>query len=187
MRVGVGCSGKCTYCTIRDTRGANYELSSKELLAEFVCNDDIVFITDSISKEQLVSLCSMADKHNKMVSFRNVEPHVANACSKELLNLASKGLLKVFHSPIQSINKKVLKEFGRSHVEVDKLLKLISNLMRFNVCSATNIITDYKDYDNDSDHAHVKSLFDYVSYNIYWDGIWDEAKAEERFDMYINS
>jgi len=28
-------------------------------------------------------------------------------------------------------------------------------------------------------------MFDYVSWNPYWDGIWDRQKAEERYKKYI--
>jgi hypothetical protein len=50
---------------------------------------------------------------------------------------------------------------------------------------ATNIIIDYKNFSQD--FRKIYAFYDYVSWNPLWDGVWNRAKAEERFDKYITS
>jgi len=52
LRIGVGCKGKCKYCTIRTTRGSYYELNESD--AEFkIIDKDIVLISDNPTAEQI--------------------------------------------------------------------------------------------------------------------------------------
>lgn len=97
LKIGAGCHGKCKYCTIRDTRGESYETDAYLQVAEFLANDDIVLISDSSTVKQIKDWCHIAERYNKPISMRNVEPQVAMACTKDLLDLADKGLLKIFH------------------------------------------------------------------------------------------
>jgi len=156
LRIGVGCNKKCSYCTIRHTRGAAYELDIKKLLNEFVNHEDIVLIADSPSVEQIQAWCHLSIALNKKISIRNIEPTTAVDCEEEISILIEKNLLDVLHCPIQSNNVEVLKDMKRdnnfttSYIQFVKQIKASSiyycrnNSTKF----ATNIIVDYKDFPN---------------------------------------
>lgn len=178
FRIGVGCSQKCTYCSIRYTRGDPYQLIS---LDEFSMADNIVLIADSPSVEQVEFWIDKAISLGKRISIRNIEPHVFLKTFESIRKLAESGLLHILHCPVQASSKEVLDDMGRSYRAVCEVLEKIYLLD--GVIKATNIIVDYKDYDNDFDDIY--RVFDYVSWNPYWDGIWDRSKAEEKFLKYF--
>lgn len=184
LRIGKGCPFNCTYCTIRKTRGSfeKYE-NHKKLIEEFLKFDDTLLIADSPTQDQVKEWCSIAEKYSKQISIRNVEPSVAIRCKKEILNLASKGLLKIFHSPIQSNSEGILKDMNRDVKSTMETIKLAKKLKEKNVYIATNVIIDYKGIKQDL--KQVYELYDYVSWNPYWDGKWGKKKAEERFEKYL--
>jgi ribosomal protein S12 methylthiotransferase len=185
LRIGKGCSFNCTYCTIRITRGKHeiYNIDER-LIEEFLSNEDVVLIADSPTEQQIKDWCNLAIDKNKSISIRNIEPQVAIHCIAELTAVAKKGLLKIFHCPIQSANPDVLKDMGR-HVDATlDLIEFAKLLKSFGVIIATNIIIDYKDFPNNSESLYA--IYDYVSWNPLWNGIWDRKKAEERFRKYLN-
>jgi len=97
--------------------------------------------------------------------------------------MAKKGLLDTIHIPIQSTNNEVLMDMGRETMPVfDILTFLIPSMKKAGVFTATNIIIDYKDYPNNMD---VYDIFDYVSYNPYWNNIWNIDKAKNRYNYYL--
>ena len=60
----------------------------------------------------------------------------------------------------------------------------VHELKELGVILATNIIIDYKNFQNPN-MEELKRLFDYISWNPYWDGVWNREKAEARFAAYI--
>lgn len=190
LKVGAGCHGKCKYCTIRDTRGETYLTDAYLQVKEFLDHADegVVIISDSPTAQQIKDWCHIAGRYKKPISFRNVEPQIANLCMDELLELAHKKLLKIFHCPIQSNDVDVLRAMNRNVDETLRFIDAAQELRTQGVIVATNIIIDYKvngkiirnmpeDWLNDN--------FDYWSWNPYFDGKWDREKAEERFKEYI--
>ena len=182
LRISVGCSQSCTYCTIRTTRGKPYELETEKLEKEFLSHENGLLIADSPSVKQLTEWCLLAEKHNKPMSIRNIEPHTASEMAADLLRLAERGLLKVFHCPVQSSDAEVLKDMRRSPQKTFGAIDLMRQLKAAGVVTATNIIIDYKNFPNPSLPSGV---FDYVSWNPYWAGSWDRKTAEERFARYL--
>lgn len=189
LRIGVGCKNKCAYCTIRITRGICYELNPQ--INEFLENDNILLNADSPSAELLKEWIKIAIQYNKPISIRNVEPQIAIEIENELIDLSDMGLLNVFHMPVQSTDVNVLKDMNRNPELTLKAIEMVKKLDAF---LATNIIVDYKDFPNpDMDlktwdnSKKIKGLemFDYISWNPYWDGIWDRENAEQRFEKYI--
>ena len=186
LKIGAGCHGKCTYCTIRDTRGPSYHLTPAQQEQEFLDHDDVVLICDSPSPEQINGWIDIAIKHNKPISFRNVEPPIANICMNNLFKLAEKGLLKIFHCPIQSIHEEALRKMNRNVKATFEYINNAQKLHDMGVFVATNIIIDYVENDNDyNTQSFMRDFFDYVSWNPYFDGNFDMKKAEERFNHYI--
>lgn len=193
IKIGAGCNGACKYCTIRDTRGGYYEKNAYLQVKEFLNAEDgkdIVFVSDSPTAEQITDWCHIARRFKKRVSFRNVEPNVANRCVSPLFELAKDGLLNTLHVPIQSNNPVILKAMNR---DVDATIFYIrwSQMLRENgVKLATNIIIDYEVngvvYSN-KDVDFLNEHFDYWVWNPYFDGNWNREKAEERFEKYINN
>jgi hypothetical protein len=49
---------------------------------------------------------------------------------------------------------------------------------------ATNIITEYKNFDN-PDIRKLNKCFDYIDWNPYWDGKWCIEKAISRFHRFF--
>ena len=189
IKIGAGCTGRCKYCTIRDTRGDNYERDAYLQVEEFLnTTGDIVFISDSPTYKQVRDWCNIAICHNKPVSFRNLEPVIANMCSEHLLELAKKGLLKTLHVPIQSENEIVLKAMNRNVDATIHYIDWSQKLREYGVKLATNIIIDYE-VDGEVYHnlntEFLNKYFDYFAWNPYFDGKWERRKAETRFKKYI--
>lgn len=183
LRIGVGCKRKCAYCTIRETRGEAYQIPELSALVDFIAHENVLLVADSPSAEQIKYWINKSILYNKPISIRNIEPHVAFSIFDDIKKLAKKGLLKTLHSPIQSDNIEVLKDMRRNIEGTLAFIYVVQELKEHNVVLATNIITDYKDFDNPSERVY--NVFDYVSWNPYWDGKWDRKKAEERFYKYF--
>ena len=183
LRVGSGCHGKCKYCTIKITRGVAYDLDPDGLESEFKQNNDIVIIADSVSSEQIKQYGNMAIKYNKTISFRNVEPQNVVQGRHILFALAEKGLLKVLHTPVQATSRKTLQTMNRSVKQVELVLNIVERLKQLGVYIATNIIIDYNGCEND--FKDIYELFDYVSWNPYWNGNFNINTAKQRWRKYI--
>ena len=183
LRIGKGCPFNCTYCTIRITRGDFEQYPSKELEEEFLAFENILLIADSPMAHQIKEWHNLALKHNKSFSIRNIEPSIVVKCEKELIELAEKKLLKVFHSPIQSNNLNVLRDMNRNIEDTLKTIKIAKKLKALGIFIATNIIIDYKDFKQD--FSEVYKIYDYISWNPLWDGKWNKQKAEQRFKKYL--
>lgn len=184
LRIGVGCAGKCKYCTIRYTRGEHKKLEPN--IREFEFDEDVVLIADSPSVEQLKRWIIISERYNKPISIRNVEPSVTVKIYDQLLRHAEKGLLKIFHCPIQHTDLNAIIDMRRSYSESFYSSCIASELRKRGTICATNIIIDYKSFPN-PDMEKLKSIYDYISWNPYWNGVWDRKIAEERFEKYINN
>ncbi len=183
LRIGSGCHGKCKYCTIKTTRGKAYDLDPDRLEREFATHDDIVIIADSVASAQIIKFSGFAIKHGNKISFRNVEPQNVVAAKDTLIALANMGLLRILHTPVQATASNALKLMNRSEKQVRKVLSVVKELKKAGVYTATNIIIDYDGCENDFEKIY--SLFDYVSWNPYWNGDFNAEKAEQRWKHYI--
>lgn len=182
LRIGSGCKNNCKYCTIRETRGEVSYLPISP--SEFHRAEDILIVSDSPTPVQVIQVANTAKTFSKCISIRNVEPQVAVTAYPDIQDLAVKGLLKVFHSPIQSNIHTVLELMGRSSYQTMVYIhEIVPRLKELGVFVATNIIIDYGD--NTPNPTVTEKDFDYISWNPYWDGNWDRAKAEERFYRYL--
>ena len=188
LKIGAGCHGKCKYCTIRDTRGESYATDAYLQILEFLSHNDVVLISDSPSVKQIKDWCHIAERYNKPISMRNVEPQIAMACTKELLDLADKGLLKTFHCPIQSNDPDVLNAMNRNVKMTFDYIEWAQELRKRGTKVATNIIIDYVvdvEVVHNMPEEWLDEHFDYWSWNPYFDGYWDYDKAKERYERYI--
>lgn len=193
LRIGVGCHRKCTYCTINTTRGNAYQLEPDKLKEELLGHANVVLIADNPHADQLKEIFEIVYQNRKVISIRNIEPDTAVSLWGEIKELARVGLLDTFHCPIQSSNSTILRDMGRSFATVEKLYYELQSLP--DVFLATNIIIDYKNnifggetFENLSEvlkQPFLVDVFDYVSWNPYWDGTWDRAMGEERYKRYI--
>lgn len=184
LRISVGCNKNCEYCTIRTTRGKAYELETEKLVDEFLAHENVVLIADSPSPKLIKEWCAVAKKYNKPISIRNVEPDVTMNCWDDLLSLAKAGLLKIYHSPVQSMKAEILKDMRRPVKATLDYVSKVRELQLYNVIVATNIIIDYKGMEDFSLEEYEK-IFDYVSWNPLWDGKWNLQKAEKRFEEFF--
>lgn len=198
LKIGAGCHGKCKYCTIRDTRGQSYEANVKDFESELrhvPSGRGIVIVSDSPTVNQMFDLYDIAMRNSRVISIRNIEPDVATNCDvrAKLLIMASKGLLEVFHCPIQSNNPEVLKAMNRNVEATMKAIYLMQDLRKMGVIVATNVIINYRVVNEDGtstlypnlDIKWLNSNFDYWVWNPYFDGKWDIEKAKKRFEYYI--
>ena len=188
LKIGAGCHGKCKYCTIVHTRGGYYEEVPGKQIDEFLNHENVVLISDSPTPSQIKEWCRIAEETNKDISIRNIEPQNLIQCKDELLALADKGLLKIVHCPVQSFDPELLKAMNRSVFATNKAIELIKELRKKGVVTATNIIIDYtannKLYEN-HDKEKLNEVFDYYSWNPYFDGNFDMERAKIRFKKYI--
>jgi len=194
VRIGSGCVNKCIYCTINITRGEFCQLKPRSI--NDLSHSDNVLIADSPTIEQLHEWSELALRGNRPISFRNVEPNaITNIFTGQgthfINRLIEHDLLEILHCPIQSPNPDVLKDMGRS---VEDTLYFINEVCpiikergdwtdKSGVFLATNIIIDYKNFPNPT--PDELDAFNYVSWNPYWDGIWDIDKAKERWNHYF--
>ena len=188
LKIGAGCHGNCKYCTIRHTRGEFYEIGANEQVDEFLKFDNVVLISDSPTVKQIRDWCEIAKKYKKEISIRNVEPQVLAICKEEVIDLSKNKLLKILHCPVQSFDKEVLKIMNRSVEATNKALEIMKEVRKNGTLVATNIIIDYvhngKIYEN-YDKKRLEEMFDYYSWNPYFDGNFDLNRAKERFEKYI--
>lgn len=192
LKIGAGCSGKCKYCTIRDTRGEGYEVDAYLQVREFLNHEKVVLVSDSPTVKQIKDWCYLAERYNKSISIRNIEPRVTCECKNELLHLAELKLLDIFHCPIQSEDPELLRAMNRDVESTSKAIEIMDELRSLGTKIATNIIIDYvvnnggkqMTYRN-INVAFLNKHFDYWSWNPYFDGNWNRERAEERFARYI--
>lgn len=188
LKIGAGCHGKCKYCTIRHTRGETYEAVAENQIEEFLNHENVVLTSDSPTVTQIKAWCNIAKSYQKSFSIRNIEPQNLVQCKKELLELASLGLLDIVHCPVQSFNHELLKAMNRNIEKTEEAVKLMKQLREMGVVTATNIIIDYrvdgKMYHN-FDQEKLNEVFDYFSWNPYFDGNFNLDKAKVRFKKYI--
>ena len=184
LRISVGCTKNCDYCTIKTTRGKPYQLDSFKLISEFEENDNVVLIADSPSAQVIRDWCLIAYSLNEPISIRNIDPPVVIQCWDAIIHLANARLLKIFHSPIQSMKREILEDMHRPVEATLKYIEKVIELQARMVKVATNIITDYKGM-KDASLGEYEDLFDYVSWNPLWDGKWDREKAEQRYSHYF--
>jgi len=189
LKIGAGCSGNCKYCTIRHTRGEGYATEASKQIEEFLKFPNVVLISDSPTVKQIKDWCEIATKYNKDISIRNLEPQVLVACEKEVKELSKAGLLKILHCPIQSLDKEVLEIMNRNVSATEKAVEIMQDLRKTGTFVATNIIIDYTYngvlYPN-QDKECMDALFDYYSWNPYFDGNFDTNRAEARFEKYLS-
>lgn len=188
LKIGAGCHGKCKYCTIKHTRGETYATVPATQVEEFLNHENVVLISDSPTVSQIKDWCSIAIEYQKDISIRNIEPQTLVACQAEVLELASKGYLKILHCPIQSFDPEVLKIMNRSVEMTNQAIEIMKAVRQLGTLIATNIIIDYtdkgKNYPNHDKEA-LEQQFDYYSWNPYFDGNFDMDRAKERFKKYI--
>lgn len=183
LKIGQGCPGTCSYCTIRHTRGPFETYDTQKSIDTFLKAQDVLLIADNPMAAQIKEWYNVALKHNKGFSIRNVEPQNAVTVSNELIDMSRRKLLKVFHSPIQSADETILTDMRRNVSATKNTIELCKRLKENGTFIATNIIIDYKNMTED--FSKVYELFDYVSWNPLWNGIWDREIAEERFRIYF--
>lgn len=188
LKIGAGCHGKCKYCTIRHTRGENYETVAQDQIKEFLNFDNVVLTSDSPTVNQIKDWCHISKKYNKEISIRNIEPQTLVMCEKEIIELSELKLLKILHCPVQSFDEEVLKIMNRSVEFTKKAIEIMQETRKNGTLIATNIIIDYKNdgklYPN-YDKEKLEEMFDYYSWNPYFDGEWNIEKAKTRFKKYI--
>lgn len=77
---------------------------------------------------------------------------------------------------------------GRSVSSTLDSIAVTDTLRELGTKVATNIIIDYfadgKEFRN-RDENWLNAHYDYWSWNPYFDGNWDRAKAEQRFEKYL--
>jgi len=109
-------------------------------------------------------------------------------CREEIIDLAESGYLNILHCPIQSFDEQVLMAMNRSVTMTMKALEIMQLVRSLGVKIATNIIIDYKVDDtvvSNHDQKRLTKEFDYYSWNPYFDGNFEMAKAKDRFKKYI--
>ena len=188
LKIGAGCHGKCKYCTIKHTRGDTYEVIPESQIEEFLNHEDVVLISDSPTVSQIKGWCLIAKRFQKQISIRNIEPQTLVMCREEIIDLAESGYLNILHCPIQSFDEQVLMAMNRSVTMTMKALEIMQLVRSLGVKIATNIIIDYKVDDtvvSNHDQKRLTKEFDYYSWNPYFDGNFEMAKAKDRFKKYI--
>jgi len=191
LQIGAGCNKNCEYCTIKNTRGESFEIdiSQKNVHGQtpediFLKHENVVLIADSPTVKQIKDWCHISVKYGKPLSLRNVEPDVVMSCYYDIYAMAKMGLLPILHSPIQSMQSIVLKTMKRPVQPTLDFISKVPELQKLEVFVATNIIIDYDEIPSELEKC--EKIFNYVSWNPYWDGKWNREKAEERYAKYIN-
>lgn len=196
LKVGAGCTGKCSYCTIRDTRGEQYNTDALLQVKEFLDVkldkfDGIVITSDSPTINQIKDWCMLAKRYKRKISFRNVEPFTLVQCDKEITSLAEAGLLDKMHCPIQSYIPEVLEAMNRTVEVTLYAINIMKKLKReYGVYTSTNVIIDYVnpvtgEYFENAKEEWLKDTFSNYEWNPYFNGLYNEKDAKKRYEKYI--
>ena len=143
LKIGEGCSNKCTYCAIPYIRGPFISRKKEDIIEEAkkLAKDgikEIILIAQDTTKYgvDLYGECKLADliveiskiEEIKWIRFLYSYPE---GITEELIDVVSKNpkVAKYFDIPIQHISNKVLKRMNRKTTkqEIRKLLKNIRN------------------------------------------------------------
>lgn len=194
LRIGAGCRGQCSYCTIRVTRGEPYELVPDGCVMEYLWASErfpytgsahgggVLLVADSPNGILLRKWLQLACLYGQPVTLRNVEPTVAIRIMPLLIHAALGGILSGLHVPIQSNDPETLTRMGRPVKDTLDFVQLVPRLRDLLGVVATNVIVDYRDR---PDPVGLEQIFTHVSWNPYWDGRWDRDRAETRFAHYF--
>ena len=187
IRVGKGCHGKCTYCTIRQTR-KDFKMLSIPQLTEGIfkavkLGKTVVPTCDTLKTCQIRELSYMVGKF----FLRNIEPPTLLEASTYLDNMLKCGSIAGLHVPIQSLNSAVLKSMSRDPEAVYKVLTLLKDWkQKYGIQLATNIISHYPEQVHSTAvNGKLEEIFDHVAENPYWGGGWDRKDAWRRMIKYI--
>ncbi len=158
IKIGEGCSNKCTYCAIPYIRGPFASRKMEDILEEadmlakkgikeliVIAQDTTKYGVDIYGKSKLAELLEKLSKIEgiKWIRFLYAYPE---GITRELIDVVAKNdkIAKYFDIPIQHISNKVLKRMNRrtSKEQIENLLKTIREEIP-NVVLRTSLIVGF--------------------------------------------
>ena len=150
LKIGEGCSNKCTYCAIPYIRGPFVSRKMEDILQEaeeiiLIAQDTTKYGEDIYGKSKLAELLKEISKIEgiKWVRFLYSYPE---GITDELINVVANNskISKYFDIPIQHISNTVLKKMNRktSKEKIEDLIKKIRNKIP-NVTLRTSLIVGF--------------------------------------------
>lgn len=187
IRVGKGCHGWCSYCTIRETRKEYKALDISKLEEQFehaYCNNRVVIPTcDTLLPARIEALSTFPNQFY----LRNIEPSTLVKVKGTLTSMSKYANIAWLHVPIQSTNSKVLESMNRDPDHVYESLYFLKYIKEeYGIKLATNVITGFENVIGGyKPKLDIDKLFDHVSVNPYWGGAWNRENAVLRMKKYV--
>ena len=158
LKIGEGCSNKCTYCAIPYIRGPFVSRKMEEIIEEakilakkgikeiiVIAQDTTKYGIDIYGKPKLTELLQELSKIEEIKWIRFLYSY-PEGITEELIDFVAKNdkIAKYFDIPIQHISDKILKTMNRktSKKEIEKLLNKIREKIP-NVVLRTSIIVGF--------------------------------------------
>ena len=174
IKIGEGCSNKCTYCAIPYIRGPFVSrpmediIKEAELLANkgikeiiIIAQDTTKYGVDLYKESKLTELLQRLSKIEKIKWIRFLYSY-PEGITDELIDTVAKNdkICKYFDIPIQHISNKVLKRMNRNTTKenIEKLIKKIRNKIP-NVILRTSLIVGFPGETNEQ----FEELYDFIS------------------------
>ena len=151
---------------------------------EFLMYPNTLLIADNIkNKIQLLDILEISKKHNKQLSFKNLNYVIVNNCQNEIKDFAKLGLLKSIHTDLITFDDDILDDFkidSNIIFAVDSFLKYLNNL---NVNILIDLMESYKNYTIQNNN-HDKG-YNFIFYNKFYNGRWSVNNATKKYDSLL--
>lgn len=194
VRIGRGGSryrGQCNGATIRpglckiDSNYYNRVGLEREMRET---DKPTVLVSDKPTVDQLNRWLGTAIFSDVPIALSNVE---ADDCilpfiEEVLLSAARCKVLSGIHCRLRSTHPKILSHYDYNVSKIERFLSLVRKLKKLGVFCAADVVINFKGI-KDPGMRRIKSLFDVVRWEPYWDGKWDRRKAENRSEIYNQS
>ena len=158
LKIGEGCSNKCTYCAIPYIRGPFISRRKEDIIEEarkladegikeiiLIAQDTTKYGIDLYGECRIVDLIEEISKIEKIKWIRFLYSY-PEGITEELINVVKNNpkVAKYFDVPIQHISDKILKRMNRktSKQEIEELIKNIRNKI-LNVTLRTSLIVGF--------------------------------------------
>lgn len=181
IAVSTGCSMKCSYCSIPQSRGGHASINRDKILSQVKTAvekgaDKIVLMGENIGQygidlsgkdrsfDSLIHGIAALSKDVR-IALRYIEPHYLLRFKDAILDLAEKKRIYFIGSPVQSASPKVLKEMNRP-IELKEFVKVLTRLRRLDgLFLGTNFINGFPG-ETGEDHKMSVEMINKIGFDV---------------------
>lgn len=193
LRIGSGNIRTTNACDGRSIKMGNKVLdcgddAKRNLLNEIAYFDKTpALVCDRPRRSQLESWLKTSVYNSVPIAIYNaeIEELIDKDIERLLLAAARHRTLRALHCQFRSASAQVLFHFNVNVSKAYRVLDLIKKLRNHQVFCAADGVVHYK-HIKDNTKLTLNHVFDYVRWEPYWNGKWNQSLAESRYKMYSN-